>query len=91
MTRWYREDDICWVADCEVCAVPMVVWRRHGSEPPAAELDHMLAQLQAVADDRFGAGGYRVDRTMRQVPDHFHAHARDPQWWFRRAGGGFGR
>ena len=56
----------------------------------AGELGHMLAQLQAVADDRFGTGGYRVDRTMRQVPDHFHAHARDPQWWFRRAGGGLG-
>jgi len=24
---------------------------------------------------------------MRQIPDHFHAHARDPHWWSRRFGG----
>ena len=84
MTPWHHEDDLCWVADCEVCDVPMVVWRRHGAEPPPAELHHMLAQLAAVADAVFGPGGYRVDRTMRQVPDHFHAHARDPGWWYRR-------
>ena len=27
LTTWYHEDDVCWVADCEICAVPMVVWR----------------------------------------------------------------
>ena len=26
---------MCWVADCEICAVPMVVWRHHGTEPPS--------------------------------------------------------
>ena len=72
------------MADCEVCGVPMVVWKRHGPEPPATELDHMIAQLQRVADERFGVEGYKVDQIMRQIPDHFHAHARDPGWWFRR-------
>jgi hypothetical protein len=24
-----------------------------------------------------------MDRVMRQIPDHFHAHGRDPDWWFR--------
>ena len=28
-----------------------------------------------------------VDAVMRQIPDHFHAHARDPHWWSRRFGG----
>lgn len=85
LTPWYFEDDVCWVADCEACDVPMVVWRQHGTDPgPAA--DHMLERLTAVAEARFGPGGYRVDRTMRQVPDHFHAHARDLQWWRRRHG-----
>jgi hypothetical protein len=23
---------------------------------------------------------------MRQIPDHFHAHGRDPNWWFRLRG-----
>jgi hypothetical protein len=84
MTEWFHEDDVCWVADCEVCSVPMVVWKRHGTEPPPDELEHMLAQLAAVADRRLGAGVWSFDQVMRQIPDHFHAHARDPDWWYRR-------
>ena len=48
ITPWYHEDDICWIAECEICAVPMVVWRGHGTEPPAGELEHMHTQLAAV-------------------------------------------
>ena len=84
LTPWHHEDDVCWVADCEVCDVPMVVWREHGSEPPPEAVEHMLAQLGAVADARFGAGGWSVDRVMRQIPEHFHAHGRNPTWWFDR-------
>ena len=36
-----------------------------------------------VADERFGPDGWSLDRVMRQIPDHFHAHARDPHWWSR--------
>ena len=83
-TSWFHEDDVCWVAECEVCCIPMVVWNRHGTEPPEAEVAHMLATLDRVATDQFGAGNYSVDRVMRQIPDHFHAHARDRDWWSRR-------
>jgi hypothetical protein len=86
LTAWYHEDDDCWVADCEICAVPMVVWKVHDPAPPEPALDHMLAILARVADDRFGEGGWSLDRVMRQIPDHFHAHARDPGWWLRRFG-----
>ena len=86
LTTWHHEDQVCWVADCEICDVPMVVWKRHGPEPPDAELAHMLEQLDRVAVARFGAEGFTVDRIMRQIPDHFHAHARDPNWWARRFG-----
>ncbi|MDH3707771.1 MAG: hypothetical protein OES57_17020 [Acidimicrobiia bacterium] len=79
-THWYHEDEICWVADCEVCSVPMVVWKQHGTEPSAADLDHMLAALSRAADERFGPSGWSVDRVMRQIPEHFHAHGRDPAW-----------
>ena len=88
MTIWYHEDEVCWVADCEVCGVPMVVWRHHGATPPDDDVEHMLAALARVADGELGRDGWSYDRVMRQIPDHFHAHARDPNWWFRRFGGG---
>ena len=88
ITPWHHEDDVCWVADCEICDVPMVVWKEHGPEPPPDDREHMLARLNEVATARFGADGYHVDAVMRQIPDHFHAHARDPHWWSRRFDGG---
>ena len=72
-------------ADCEVCVVPMVVWRNHGVEPSADELEHMKAQLTAAGDARFGPGEWSLDDNMRQIPDHFHAHARDTDWFAQRA------
>ena len=86
MTTWYHEDEICWVADCEICDVPMVVWNQHGTNPPPAELSHMLGELERVARQRFGETEFTVDRVMRQIPEHFHAHARDVNWWHRRFG-----
>ena len=85
LTTWYHEDDVCWVADCEVCAVPMVVWRTHGTDPPPEARAHMVGELARVADEVLGAGTWSLDDVMRQIPDHFHAHARDPGWWMHRA------
>ncbi|CAN5866662.1 hypothetical protein BH24ACT3_BH24ACT3_19420 [soil metagenome] len=74
ITPWFHEDDLCWIAECEICATPMVVWRHHGTAQPADHLAHMLAQLDWVAAERFGE--HYVDPNMRNIPDHFHAHAR---------------
>ncbi|MEY2473408.1 MAG: hypothetical protein QOK28_2737 [Actinomycetota bacterium] len=82
MTPWHHEDDICWIADCEVCDVPMVVWRQHGTDPPADHLEHMLRELTRVADGLYEE--WSIDRNMRQIPEHFHAHARDKDWYVRR-------
>jgi hypothetical protein len=85
MTTWYHEDEVCWVADCEVCDTPMVVWQRHGPAPSDDEVEHMLSALSRIAADRFGGDEtFTIDRVMRQIPDHFHAHARDKNWWYRR-------
>jgi hypothetical protein len=46
----------------------------------------MLEALQRVGTERFGTDGFSIDAVMRQIPDHFHAHARDPNWWMRRFG-----
>lgn len=83
-THWYFEDDLCWVADCEVCATPMVVWKQHGTEPPPDDVAAMLARLVEAGEQRFGPDGGRVDQVMRQIPDHFHAHYRDADWMSRR-------
>jgi hypothetical protein len=81
ITPWYHEDDVCWIADCEICATPMVVWRWHGIDPSDGDRQHMLARLAAVAARVFD--GHYVDGHMRNIPGHFHAHARP-------AGGFFG-
>ena len=80
ITPWYHEDDICWIAECEICATPMVVWRGHGVDPPPEELAHMHAQLASVVVTHFEFEHY-VDDNMRNIPDHYHAHAR-PQGGF---------
>jgi hypothetical protein len=74
LTRWYHEDDTCWIAECEICEVPMVVWRWHGVQPPAEHLAHMERHLAEVAAAELGE--YYVDGHMRNIPDHWHAHAR---------------
>ncbi|HUW03641.1 MAG TPA: hypothetical protein VMW08_14880 [Acidimicrobiales bacterium] len=83
ITPWFHEDDICWIAECEACFVPMVVWREHGASPDEETLAHMLGQLERVATEQIGTD-HRIDTMMRQIPDHFHAHARRP---FRFPGG----
>ncbi|MHB1911643.1 MAG: hypothetical protein ACYCTI_06265 [Acidimicrobiales bacterium] len=83
-TPWHHEDELCWVADCEACDVPIVVWNRHGTEPPEADLERMLGTLKAVADRLFGSEGWYLDRNMRQIPHHFHAHGRANDWLQRR-------
>ena len=75
ITPWYHEDDICWIAECEICATPMVVWRGHGVDPPADELAHMHEKLASVVMTHFEFEHY-VDDNMRNIPDHYHAHGR---------------
>ncbi|HEV3369292.1 MAG TPA: hypothetical protein VG074_06995, partial [Acidimicrobiales bacterium] len=65
LSEWHHEDDVCWVADCEVCGVPMVVWKHHGPVPPDSDVAHMMEQLTLVADARFGPEGWSIDRIMR--------------------------
>jgi len=75
ITPWFHEDEICWIAECEICATPMVVWRSRGTEPPEAELAHMHERLASVVAAYFTFEHY-VDDNMRNIPGHYHAHAR---------------
>jgi len=62
----------------------MVVWKSHGTEPPEAELVHMRAVLQAAGEVRFGDTEFVIDEIMRTIPEHWHAHARDADWFRQR-------
>ena len=68
-THWYHEDDVCWVADCEVCETPMVVWRHHGTEPPED-------QSRAHAGPPVGGGG---EPLRPGGVAHRPGHAADPR------------
>jgi hypothetical protein len=80
ITPWFYEDEICWIAECELCTTPMVVWRWHGTEPSANDLAHMHERLAKVAEATVGA--FYVDDNMRNIPDHYHAHGRPEGGFF---------
>lgn len=82
VTHWFYDDDECWIAECDQCDTPMVVWRSHGM--PSDEVANRLkAKLESVAIEVYGEKGYWLDPIMRNIPDHFHCHVRP-------AGGFFG-
>lgn len=80
ITPWYHEDDECWVAECEACSVPMVVWKVHDPSPCDEVRSRLLAHLTRVAGSMF-PDGYSVDDRLRSIPDHWHAHARPRRRW----------
>ena len=75
LTEWFYEDDECWIAECESCSVPMVVWRAHDNQPPDDVKASLHAKLGAVVLEHFEYEHY-VDDNLRQIPEHYHAHAR---------------
>jgi hypothetical protein len=75
MTEWFHEDELCWVAECEACSVPMVVWRQHDPNPPEEIRVVLLNTLLAVVSRHFETECW-IDDNMRSVPHHYHAHAR---------------
>lgn len=85
-TRWYEEHDgpVPFVLlDCDSCGVPMAVLGRHERRPDAATRAVLEAALARVADGQYPQGWY-LDDHMRQIPDHYHVHARPyPPGWPR--------
>jgi len=83
-TKWYAEFDVPFrfvVIDCDSCDVPMAVLGAHRPAPTAEEravLERELAAIASVKDPQ----GWFFDDHMRQIPDHYHLHARPyPAWW----------
>ena len=69
------EDSSCWIAECESCSVPMVVWKVHAPEPPEEVKLRLLRCLAEAVADGYDFEHY-VDDNMRSIPTHYHAHAR---------------
>ena len=74
-TAWYYEDDECWIAECDACSVPMVVWRRHDASPPDDVRRRLHDRLATVVAEQF-TDEIWIDENMRTIPTHYHAHAR---------------
>lgn len=62
----------------------MVVWKPHGTDPSESEVAHMISMLNRAGIARFGNDAFAIDRNMRQIPEHWHAHARDDDWFTQR-------
>lgn len=75
LSEWFHADDECWVAECIICSVPMVVWRRHVAAPPDEVKARLHDRLRAVVAEHFLYEPW-IDDDMRQIPTHYHAHAR---------------
>ena len=83
VTTWHFEDNECWVADCLVCATPMIVWRTHGI-PDDDDERRLRTRLEQIAVERYPEG-FWIDGERRRIPDHWHAHARPAGGFFDRA------
>ncbi|MGB0113549.1 MAG: hypothetical protein WBP59_10045 [Ilumatobacteraceae bacterium] len=83
LTERFFDDEFCWVAECESCSVPMVVWRSHDAHPSEEVKAALHARLTAVVAVHFD-GEIWIDDNLRSIPTHYHAHA-------RRRGGFFGQ
>lgn len=84
MTTWhavYEEPFRFVIIDCDSCDVPMAVLGDHRAQASDVEREVMRQALAAVADARYQNTWFFDDR-MRQIPDHYHLHARPyPSWW----------
>lgn len=80
VTEWFHEDELCWVAECEVCSVPMIVWKVHDPHP-SDEVKAVLHETLLRVVGKVFVDEIYIDDNMRNIPDHYHAHARGRGKW----------
>jgi len=84
-TTWYAEylEPFRFVVlDCDSCDVPMAVLGAHRRVPTEAERSQLEAALTRIADAKYPQGWF-FDDHMRQIPEHYHLHARPYPSWLR--------
>jgi hypothetical protein len=89
-TRWYAQfyHPLAFtVLDCDSCDTPMAVLGEHRATATEEERRFMVRALEMIGET-IGLGDILFDDRMRQIPDHYHLHARvAPAWWPRSRGG----
>lgn len=85
ITPWYLDDELCWIAECTICTLPMVVAKHHVRAPDQSTKAELHARLAAVVSEHFTFEHW-IDDEMRRIPDHYHAHARPVGGFFGHAG-----
>ncbi len=75
LTERFHDDELCWIAECESCSVPMIVWKRHDPDPPEEIRAALHERLITVVGRHFDDEVW-VDDRLRSIPTHYHAHAR---------------
>jgi hypothetical protein len=76
-THWYVSTDCYVICDCDICNVPMLVWREHiATQPTGKDFEYALGVLTGIANCKFGDGKWMFDFTRRKIPDHWHCHVR---------------
>jgi len=81
-TTWYAEYERPFrfvILECDSCDVPMAVLSEHRRRPTTEQQAVMRRALAEVAD-RMYPNGWFYDDHMRQIPDHYHLHARPYPW-----------
>ncbi len=86
-TTWYAEHSEPFpftILDCDSCDVPMAVIGEHKRALDETESEVVRRELARVADEKYPQG-WVYDDNMRQIPDHYHIHARPyPPWWKKK-------
>ncbi|MBI2963265.1 MAG: hypothetical protein HYY35_05870 [Deltaproteobacteria bacterium] len=84
-TCWYAEFTEPFpfvIIECDSCDVPMAVLGAHRRAPTEEEHAILRRELGRIADAKYPDGWF-FDDHMRQIPDHYHAHARPIPAWAR--------
>jgi hypothetical protein len=84
-TTWYAEFDKPFrfaILDCDSCDVPMAVLGEHRKVVTQAERKVLERELGKVASTKYPRGWF-FDDHMRQIPEHYHVHARPHPAWGR--------
>jgi hypothetical protein len=71
------------ILDCDSCDTPMAVLGEHRAVASDFERAFMSEALSIVARFRYGELAFVIDGVMRQIPDHYHIHARPIPTWAR--------